>query len=130
VPEGVVSPEVRVRVPASGEFLQVLRNVVAALAARAGCSVDVLADLRLAVDEAALRLLHDVPGSEAVVVEGGRSEGALALSVAVVANTDGWPASDLTSSMGWHILSSLVDHAEPTTTADGPAIAFRVPTRG
>ena len=64
-----MSAEVKVRVPASGEFLQVLRNVVAALAARAGCSVDVLADLRLAVDEAALRLLHDVPGAEGVVVE-------------------------------------------------------------
>jgi len=125
-----VSPEVRVRVPASGEFLHVLRNVVAALAARAGCSVDVLADLRLAVDEAALRLLHDVPGAEAVVVEGRRDAGTLALSVAVVAQTDGWPATELTRSMGWHILASLVDGAEPVTTADGPAIAFRVPTRG
>jgi serine/threonine-protein kinase RsbW len=125
-----VTSEVKVRVPASGEFLQVLRNVVAALAARAGCSVDVLADLRLAVDEAALRLLHDVPGADAVVVEAERRDGALALSVAVDADADRWPRPDLTTSMGWHIISSLVENAEPTTTDDGPAIAFRVPTGG
>ena len=125
-----MSSEVKVRVPASGEFLQVLRNVVAALAARAGCSVDVLSDLRLAVDEAALRLLHDVPGADGVVVEAERRDGSLALSVAVAAGTDGWPRPDLTTSMGWHIISSLVDGAEPTTTDDGPAIAFRVPTGG
>ena len=125
-----MTSEVKVRVPASGEFLQVLRNVVAALAARAGCSVDVLADLRLAVDEAALRLLHDVPGADGVVVEAERRDGALALSVAVDADADGWPRPDLTTSMGWHIISSLVENAEPTTTDDGPAIAFRVPTGG
>ncbi|HSL11045.1 MAG TPA: ATP-binding protein [Actinomycetota bacterium] len=125
-----MSAEVRVQVPASGEFLQVLRNVVAALAARAGCSVDVLADLRLAVDEAALRLLHDVPAADGVVVEAGRDAASLALSVAVTAADDGWPRAELTSSMGWHILTSLVDDAEPTTTADGPAISFRVPTGG
>ena len=125
-----MTSEVKVRVPASGEFLQVLRNVVAALAARAGCSVDVLADLRLAVDEAALRLLHDVPGADGVVVEAERRDGALALSVAVDADADGWPRPDLTTSMGWHIISSLVEDAEPTTTDDGPAIAFRVSTGG
>ncbi len=125
-----MTSEVKVRVPASGEFLQVLRNVVAALAARAGCSVDVLADLRLAVDEAALRLLHDVPGADGVVVEAERRDGALALSVAVDADADGWPRPDLTTSMGWHIISSLVEGAEPTITDDGPAIAFRVPTGG
>lgn len=124
-----MSAEVRVRVPASGEFLQVVRNVVAALAARAGCSVDVLADLRLAVDEAALRLLHDVPGAEGVVLEADRTGDALSLSVAVDGPTDGWPGPELTSSMGWQILSALVEGAEPTTTADGPAIVFRVPTR-
>jgi serine/threonine-protein kinase RsbW len=123
-----LSAEVKVRVPASGEFLQVLRNVVAALAARAGCSVDVLADLRLAVDEAALRLLHDVPGAESVVVEADRAADTLALTVAVGGPADGWPGPELTSSMGWHIISSLVDGAEPTTTSDGPAIAFRVST--
>ena len=118
------------RVPASGEFLQVLRNVAASLAARAGCSVDVLADLRLAVDEAALRLLHDVPGADAVIVEAQRDDEGLSLSVAVAAPADGWPASEVRSSMGWQILSSLVEDAEPTTTADGPAIAFRVSAVG
>lgn len=127
-----MAAEIRVQVPASGEFLQVLRNVVAALAARAGCSVDVLADLRLAVDEAALRLLHDVPGAEAVVLEADRAGDSLSLSVAVTTAGDGggWPQPKLTSSMGWQILSALVEGAEPVTSADGPAIAFRVPTGG
>ena len=120
-----MTPEVRVSVPAAGGYLQVVRNVVAAIAARAGCSIDVLADLRLAVDEAATRLLHDVPDADALVVEAQRAPDELAVTVAV--RGDGaWPSEGLDGSMGWQILTALVEEARATRTGDGPAIAFRV----
>ncbi len=126
---GETVTDVRVQVPAGGQFLQVIRNVVAAVGARAGCSVDVLADLRLAVDEAATRLLRDVPGAQVLVVEATRADGGLAVSVAVQAEAS-WPSPELAGSMGWQILTALVHEAEATRTVDGPAITFRVRADG
>ena len=125
-----MSAEVRAEVPASGEHVQILRNVVAAVAARAGCTVDTLADLRLAVDEAATRLLHDVGGASELVLEASRGAGRIELLVAATGPTDGWPPEGLARSMGWQILSALVDDAQARTSPDGPAIAFTVPARG
>lgn len=125
-----MSAEVRAEVPASGEHVQILRNVVAALAARAGCSVDILADLRLAVDEAATRLLHDVRGASELVLEASRRDGSIELVVAAAGSAEGWPPDGLARSMGWQILSALVDDAYAHTSPDGPAIAFTVPAGG
>ncbi len=125
-----MSAEVRAKVPASGEHVQVLRNVVAALAARAGCTVDVLSDLRLGVDEAATRLLHDVDGASDLVLEASRRDGRIELVVAASGRADGWPPDGLVRSMGWQILSALVDDAQARTSPDGPAIAFTVRAGG
>jgi serine/threonine-protein kinase RsbW len=125
-----VSAEVRAKVPASGEHVQVLRNVVAALAARAGCTVDVLSDLRLAVDEAATRLLHDVAGATDLVLEASRRDGRIELTVAASGVAEGWPPEGLVHSMGWQILSALVDDAHAGTSPDGPTIAFTVRAGG
>lgn len=125
-----VVPDVRVRVPAHARFLQVLRHTVVAIAARAGCSIDVLADLRLAVDEAATRLLHDVAGPQELVVEVARSDGGLRVTVSVVADDGEWPPDGLEASMGWIILAGLVHDAEASRTPIGPAISFRVAADG
>jgi serine/threonine-protein kinase RsbW len=123
-------PDVRVRVPAHAQFLQVLRHTVVAIAARAGCSIDVLADLRLAVDEAATRLLRDVLDPEELLVEAARSDGGLRVTVSVASDDTAWPPAALEASMGWTILAALVLDAEATRTAVGPAISFRVATDG
>lgn len=122
--------EARVRVPASGEYLQVLRHVVASVAARAGCSIDVLADLRLAVDEAALRLLHDVGSTTALMAEATRVNGRLIVSVVAESPAPdvAWPSPGLESSMGWQILQGLVGDPRAMHTDEGPAITFNVAT--
>ena len=118
----------KVRVPASGEYLQVLRHVVATVAARAGCSIDVLADLRLAVDEAALRLLHDVASTTSLMAEAARDDGGLTVSVVAgsAATDPPWPTPGLEASMGWQILQALVDEPRAVRTDEGPAITFHV----
>jgi serine/threonine-protein kinase RsbW len=125
-----VPPDVRVSVPASSEHVQVLRNVAAAVAARAGCTIDTLADLRLAVDEAATRLLHDAPGAEVLVLEADREPGRLRLVVAAVGAASAWPPPGLDGSMGWQILSALVEEADAHAGPEGPAISFAVRSDG
>jgi hypothetical protein len=122
-----VTADVRVEVPASGEFVQVLRNVVAAVAARSGCSVEVLSDLRLAVDEAVTRLLHDATGADAVIVQARRSGPIVNVTVSLRAEPAGWPPPGLEATMSWQILSTLVEGAEASVVEDGPAISFRAP---
>jgi serine/threonine-protein kinase RsbW len=122
-----VTAEVRVEVPASGEFVQVLRNVVAAVAARSGCSVDVLSDLRLAVDEAVTRLLHDASGADALIVQVRRTGPVVNITVALRAEPIGWPPPGLKATMSWQILSTLVEGAEASVLEGGPAISFQAP---
>jgi serine/threonine-protein kinase RsbW len=121
-----VAIEVRVEVPAAGEFVQVARNVASAAAARAGCSVDTLADLRLAVDEAATRLLQDFRGSSLVVDVQGWADG-VNVSVAVRADVDGWPSAGLEATLSWQIISALVMDARATISDIGPSISFGCP---
>jgi serine/threonine-protein kinase RsbW len=122
-----VTTDVRVEVPASGEFVQVLRNVVAAVAARSGCSVEILSDLRLAVDEAVTRLLHDAAGADAVIVHARHSGPTVSVTVALSVDPAGWPPAGLEATMSWQILSTLVDGAHASVVEDGPAISFRAP---
>ena len=53
-------PEVRLRVPAHGAFLSLIRTTSAAVAARLELTIDEIEDLRIAVDEAAAILLTDM----------------------------------------------------------------------
>jgi YbbR domain-containing protein len=122
-----VTTDVRVEVPASGEFVQILRNVVAAVAARSGCSVEVLSDLRLAVDEAVTRLLHDASGADAVLVHVRHAGTTVSVTVAVRVDPAGWPPPGLEATMSWQILSTLVEGAQASVIDDGPAISFRAP---
>ena len=119
--------EARVEVPASGEFVQVARNVAAAAAARGGCSVDTLADLRLAVDEAATRLIQDFKPAPSLVVDVQGSADGIEVIVGVRAAADGWPTADLEATLSWQIISALVVDAKASMTDIGPSISFGCP---
>ncbi|MGV0816025.1 ATP-binding protein [Mycolicibacterium boenickei] len=108
---------VEIRVAARLENLAVLRTLVAAVATFEDLDFDVVADLRLAVDEActalikaalpeaALRLVVD-PGEDTVVI----TASALCEGAAVVEP----------GSFSWHVLSSLTDEVTTFTDGDGP----------
>jgi hypothetical protein len=85
-----------------------VRSVVAAVAARAGGSVDDVADLRLIVDEAAARLLSGTTGATSLTV----SLAAHDASLEVTASVDGTPVEHSGSALGWRILSTLADEVE------------------
>jgi serine/threonine-protein kinase RsbW len=110
---GHVSPtsspsEITVRVPAIAEHVHIVRGVVASVAARAGASVDDVADLRLIVDEAAARLLSGTTGATSLTV----SLAAHDASLEVTASVDGTPVEHSGSALGWRILSTLADEVE------------------
>jgi serine/threonine-protein kinase RsbW len=108
VPATSPVPEIKVRVPAAAEHVHIVRGVVAAVAARAGASVDDVADLRLIVDEAAARLLSSTSGASALTVS--LAPGGAALEVTV--SVDGSPIQRSGSALGWRILSTLADEVE------------------
>jgi serine/threonine-protein kinase RsbW len=108
---------VEIRVGARLENLAVVRTLVAAIAAFEDLDFDVVADLRLAVDEActaliraavpesSLRLTVD-PGDETVVITASTT----CTGAAVVEP----------GSFSWHVLSSLTDEIKTFTDGDGP----------
>ncbi|SER55528.1 ATP-binding protein [Mycolicibacterium nivoides] len=108
---------VEIRVGARLENLAVVRTLVAAIAAFEDLDFDVVADLRLAVDEActaliraavpesSLRLTVD-PGDETVVITASTT----CTGAAVVEP----------GSFSWHVLSSLTDEVKTFTDGDGP----------
>ncbi len=102
---GAPAPDqVKVRMPADGAYLSVLRTATAGLAARLDFTLDEIEDMRIAVDEACAMLLNQaIPGSElecSFVL--GRDEMTVQVSVRCLAPRV--PAGD---TFAWTVLSAL-----------------------
>lgn len=107
---------VELRVAATVENLAVLRALVAAVATFEDLDFDAVSDLRLAVDEAATRLIRSsVVGSDLVVRVEPR-EDALVVHASTTCDTDE-DTIVAPGSFSWHVLSSLTD--EVSTFIDG-----------
>lgn len=105
---------VEVRVAAAVENLAMLRTLVAAAAAFEDFDLDVVADLRLAVDEACTTLIAAaLPGSTlGVVLESRPSEFVLRVAT-TCAGGDPFDRGGFS----WHVLSSLVDEVTTSISA-------------
>lgn len=107
---------VLVQVKASASDLPPLRVVAADLAARADFDLDAVADLRLAVDEAASELVA-VAAPEALLtcvflLDAGQME--------VLASVPARPGTTLRQdSFGWRVLTTLVDEVRASGEPDG-----------
>ncbi|KHO23370.1 ATP-binding protein [Mycolicibacterium setense] len=112
-----VERSVEIRVAARLENLAVVRTLVAAVAAFEDLDFDVVADLRLAVDEACTALIRSaVPDSSLHLVVDPHDE-----SVMITASTTCTGAAVLEpGSFSWHVLSSLTDEVNTFTNGDGP----------
>ncbi|MFV8053401.1 ATP-binding protein [Mycobacterium sp. 48b] len=108
---------VEIGVAARLENLAVVRTLVAAVAAFEDLDFDVVADLRLAVDEACTSLIRAaVPDSSLrLTVDPGEEQ------VVITASTTCTGASVVEpGSFSWHVLSSLTDEVKTFTDGDGP----------
>src|SRR5262249_53455486 len=118
IPEGAVAAssdenggsdpmnEVTVRVPAKPELVQVLRSVIASVAARAEFSYDEIEDLRLAVDEATASLLsHRTPGA-AITMRIDDLQGGLEILVSIDGEPTSWPPTGSGPALAGQILTA------------------------
>ncbi|MDF3337235.1 ATP-binding protein [Mycolicibacterium septicum] len=108
---------VEIRVAARLENLAVVRTLVAAIAAFEDLDFDVVADLRLAVDEACTALIRAaVPESSLHLAVDPGDE-----TVVITASTTCTGAAVVEpGSFSWHVLSSLTDEVKTFTDGDGP----------
>lgn len=118
---------VRLKMPASSEYLRIARTATAAVCARLDYPIDRLEDIKLAVDEACSLLLADAaPDSaiELVMTPDGHGE----LQIEVSARTRrGRPPKQ--TSFAWTVLSALVDNVE--ASVEGGIVTIRLhATRG
>jgi serine/threonine-protein kinase RsbW len=101
--------QVTVRMPAESAYLSVLRTATAGLAARLDFTLDVIEDLRIAVDEAcAMLLAQAVPGSS-LECSFALGREMMTISVSVPCLTPRVPASD---TFAWTVLSALAGSVE------------------
>ena len=101
--------QVTVRMPAEGAYLSVLRTATAGLAARLDFTLDVIEDLRIAVDEACAMLLGQaIPGSS-LECSFALGREMMTISVSVPCLAPRAPASD---TFAWTVLSALAGNVE------------------
>lgn len=106
-----------VRVAARLENLAVLRTVVAAVATFEDLDFDVVADLRLAVDEACTALIRSALPESALnlLIDPRQDEVVISASATCIGDHVVEPGS-----FSWHVLSSLTDEVHTFTDGDGP----------
>jgi serine/threonine-protein kinase RsbW len=115
---------VSAEVPATPEFVQVLRNIAAGVAARLDLPIDQIEEVRLAVTEAASLLLDEVDATSLRMTIGRDAE-ALDVRLSADGHADPWPSDRALASWPWIVVKGLTDdiHAE-RHDGDGPSIRF------
>jgi serine/threonine-protein kinase RsbW len=106
-------------------FVQVLRNVVAGVAARLDMTIDQIEDLRLAVTEAASLLLDE--GQPTVLrMTVGRGDDLLEVTLTTDGRADPWPTERVSASWPWLVVNGLTDELRADRgEGSGPSISFR-----
>ena len=108
---------VELRVAATVENLAVLRALVSAVATFEDLDFDAVSDLRLAVDEAATRLIRSaVPGSPLVVRVEPREDSVVVRASATCETDEDTIVAP--GSFSWHVLNSLTDEVSTFNESD------------
>jgi serine/threonine-protein kinase RsbW len=116
-------------VPASSEFVPVLRGLVASVGARADLPYEHIDELRMAVDEACALLLRLAPG-DSLWLRLETSDGTVSAEVGSAGATPAWPPADAERSWPWRVIAGLSDEARFDASDSGPSIVIvkRVPS--
>ena len=117
---------VALSLPADVNAVHVMRAVAASVAARLPMSLDDIDDLRLAVDEAAARLLQ-LPGGARLSLEVAAGSEGLDVAVSTDARSESWPGPDVKTTLPWKILTALSDRVAFEGRDDRATIRFRKP---
>ena len=120
----IESPAVSAVVPATAEFVQVLRNVAAGVAARLDMAIDQIEEVRLAVTEAASLLLDEAdPTSLRLTIR--RDLDNLDVRLSSDGAAKDWPSDRVVTSWPWMVVKGLSDDVRLDREGDGsPAIVF------
>jgi hypothetical protein len=117
---------VSVTVPATPNAIDVVRSVAGVVAGRTPMGFDRVDDLRLAVSEAAGRLIQAAGAvgtlREVIAVEDGSVCIDLTLPSADVGR---WPVGPNIDAFSWVVIDTLADTATESMTDDGPSIGLR-----
>jgi serine/threonine-protein kinase RsbW len=113
---------ITVSVPPETGSVQVLRAVMASVAARMNMPFDGIEDLRLAVDEACAWLLGLAHEATSMTLRLRPMDDRLEAVVSIDAAGRAWPPPDLEQSLSWRVLSALVDDVSLDAAASGPSI--------
>lgn len=108
--------------PASAQALQVLRAVVAAGSTRTELDIDSVEDLRMAVDEAGVRLLRHASPEALLHLRVHIDADQVEIKLFVEAEVEVWPPSRRGEGMGWQIIRRLTDDASYYREGDFPGI--------
>ncbi len=115
-----MSGDLTVTVPARPEYVQVLRAVVAGVAARLDFQYDAIEDLKIAVDEACAQLIPLAPASLTMRVSEAADAVEATVSAEVAAVT--WPPDGAERSLAWEVLRGLTDEARWERAGESPAL--------
>ena len=119
--------QVLVHVPARPDFVAILRAVVGSVAARAGMRFDEIEDLKLAADEMCAQLLGTGTPDTTLMFRIAPDTDELEMQATIEYDGVAWPPAEIEKSLGWQILTALVDHAE--APRDGAFPSLRVTKR-
>lgn len=112
---------VEVVLPAREDFVPMLRNTAAALAARMEFNLDEIDDLRIAVDEACALLLARAGAGSDLRGRFGLDGDVVTAAVSVAADTPDLPEPD---SLGWMVLTALAGPVEVTARSGRVELAL------
>jgi len=115
---------VSVDVPATPEFVQVLRMVAAGVASRLDMPIDQIEDIRLAVAEVGSLLLQETQATSLRMTIG-RDRDTLDVTLMSDGPVDPWPTDRVLASWPWLVVKGLTDEVR-ADRADGagPSISF------
>lgn len=112
-------------VPATPEFVQVLRNVAAGVAARLDMAIDQIEEVRLAVTEAA-SLLLDEADATSLRLTIRRDPDTLDVRISADGSAEDWPSDRAVTSWPWMVVKGLSDDVKLDRDGDGsPSIVFQ-----
>ncbi len=117
-------PDVSAEVPATPEFVQVLRNVAAGVAARLDMPIDQIEEVRLAVTEAATLLLDEAEAT-ALRIRIRRTDHTLDVTVSSDGAADPWPSERALTSWPWMVVKGLSDDVRLDRDDGAPSVVFR-----